>query len=188
VTVAYDWERWGHKVPAGYSNWSALDPIPHATETAQFGQDVTDLDLGKFETVAPFDRGVFVSYHVYPFNPAFIIFDPEYRKVKDKAGRLNNYFDYLLELKAHHKGVPLLIAEFGVPSSFGVAPVNDLAYDHGGTTKRTKPSLPWICTAASAIRVRPVPSCSSGSTSGSSARGCARRRCCRATAGRSGTT
>ncbi|MSP92713.1 MAG: hypothetical protein EXR79_13065 [Myxococcales bacterium] len=131
-TVAYEWDRWGAMHMVGYSNWPALDPIHHPTETPNFGQDIVDEDLGKFEIVAPFDRGVFVSYHVYPFNPEFIIYDPQYRNTKDSAGKPNSYLGYLKDLKAAHKDIPLLVAEFGVPSSFGVAHVNETAWDHGG--------------------------------------------------------
>ena len=130
--AAYDLERYGAERPLGWSNWPALDPIHHPTEPSTFLQDVVDVDFGKFESKAAFDRGVFVSYHVYPFNPEFIIYGEDYVKQIDRYGKINSYLGYLKDLKAHHQGVPLLIAEFGIPSSQGVAHVNTSAYDHGG--------------------------------------------------------
>lgn len=130
--VEYDHDKYGDWRPVAWSNWPALDPIHHVTETINFGQDVIDCDFGKYEMLAPYDAGVFVSYHVYPFNPEFIIYGPTYTAVKDKSGKFNSYLGYMLDLKAHHKGVPLVIAEFGIPSSFGAAHVNTNAYDHGG--------------------------------------------------------
>jgi len=130
--AAYEWERYGQMRPVGWSNWPALDPIHHPTEPATFLQDTVDCDFGKFETVPPFDRGIFVSYHVYPFNPEFIIHDPGYKQTTSATGQVNSYLGYLKDLKDHHKGVPLLVAEFGIPSSFGVAHVNLSAYNHGG--------------------------------------------------------
>ncbi len=125
-------ERWGRDYPVGWSNWPALDPIVHPTEPTTFAQDVVQCDFGKYQPLRGFDRGVYVSYHVYPFNPEFIIHDPGYTKTVDSKGKVNSYLGYLLDLKANHKGVPLLISELGVPSSMGVAHVNEHASNHGG--------------------------------------------------------
>lgn len=130
--AAYDLERYGAERPLGWSNWPALDPIHHPTEPSTFLQDVVDVNFGKFQSKPGFDRGVFVSYHVYPFNPEFIIYGEDYVKQVDRYGKINSYLGYLKDLKAHHKGVPLLIAEYGIPSSQGVAHINPNAYDHGG--------------------------------------------------------
>lgn len=125
-------ERWGRDYPVGWSNWPALDPIKHPTEPTTFAQDVVQCDFGKFQSLRGFDRGIYVSYHVYPFNPEFIIHDPGYTKTTDSKGKVNSYLGYLLDLKAHHMGVPLLISELGIPSSMGVAHINENAYNHGG--------------------------------------------------------
>lgn len=135
LVVLYEYEKYGVQRPIGWSNWPALDPIHHETETSRFGQDLVDVDMGQFETVAPFTAGLFVSYHVYPFNPEFIIYDPEYRETKDSTGAYNSYLGYMLDLKAHHEGIPLFITEFGVPSSFGVAHKNERGWNHGGYTE-----------------------------------------------------
>ncbi len=132
LVVLYEYEKYGDQRPVGWSNWPALDPIHHPTETSRFGQDLVDVDMGQFETVPPFTAGLYVSYHVYPFNPEFIIYDPDYRATQDSTGAINSYLGYMLDLKANHQGIPLFITEFGVPSSLGVAHVNDNAWNHGG--------------------------------------------------------
>src|SRR5205814_9867848 len=46
------------------------------------------------------------------------------------------YFGYLRALKQHHAGRPLLIAEYGVPSSRGVSHLQTDGLGHGGHDER----------------------------------------------------
>jgi len=130
--VTYELDRYSAQRPVAFSSWPVLDPMIHPTETAVFGQDLVQADFAKFETVPPFTAGIYASYHVYPFNPEFIIYQPDYADTTDGSGKVNSYFGYLIDLKNHHAGVPLLISEFGVPSSMGVAHYNQSSYNHGG--------------------------------------------------------
>jgi hypothetical protein len=134
--VSHELEKYGAQHPVAWSNWPALDPIHHPTETTRYGQDVVDVDFGRFKSSEPFTAGLFVSYHVYPFNPEFIIYDPKYAATIDASGKPNSYLGYLLDLKAHHPGVPLFITEYGVPSSMGVAHITETAYNHGGYSEQ----------------------------------------------------
>jgi hypothetical protein len=136
TVVTYEMTQYGAQRPVGWSNWPALDPIHHPTETNRFGQDAVDVDFGRFQLHAPFNAGLFVSYHVYPFNPEFIIYDPQYVAQKNDRGQTDSYLGYLLDLKAHHRGLPLFITEYGLPSSFGVAHINASAFNHGGYTEQ----------------------------------------------------
>ena len=133
--VTHETVGYGHQHPVGWSNWPALDPIHHPTETASFGQDLVDVNLAKFDRKPGFSAGLFASYHVYPFNPEFIIYDPQYVATKDRNGQLNSYQGYLLDLVKAHADVPVFVTEFGVPSSIGVAHMNDHGWHHGGYTE-----------------------------------------------------
>ncbi len=133
-TVTAEKDRYGHEHPVAWSNWPALDPIHHPTETPQFGQDRVNANLAKFE-LKGFSAGVYASYHVYPFNPEFIIYDPEYVKAKDRYGNTNSYLGYMQDLVKSHAGVPVFVTEYGVPSSFGVAHKNVNGWHHGGYTE-----------------------------------------------------
>jgi hypothetical protein len=132
TVLAYEHDRYDVFRPIGWSSWPALDPIHHLTESPNFGQDVVDCNFAQFELIPPYDKGLFASYHVYPFNPEFIIYDPHYNTTLDAFGAVNSYLGYLKDLKSRHQGVPLLVAEYGIPSSQGVAHVNPYAYNHGG--------------------------------------------------------
>ncbi|HTK56647.1 MAG TPA: hypothetical protein VL295_07475, partial [Gemmatimonadales bacterium] len=75
--------------------------------------------------------GWFASYHAYPYYPDFIDLDPGYSRARSSRGP-SNYFGYLSDLKRHHAGIPLLISEYGVPSSRGDAHRQRQGWDHGG--------------------------------------------------------
>ncbi len=75
--------------------------------------------------------GWFASYHAYPYYPDFMLYDPGYATASSSEGP-SNYFGYLRALKQHHAGVPLLLSEYGVPSSRGVAHLQPQGWNHGG--------------------------------------------------------
>src|SRR5205814_4098548 len=76
----------------------------------------------------------FASYHAYPYYPDFIDLDSAYGAASAE-GR-SRYFGYLRALKQHHAGRPLLIAEYGVPSSRGVSHLQTDGLGHGGHDER----------------------------------------------------
>lgn len=136
----YEMDRYGEQRPIAYSNWPTLDPLTHPTEPhpdisygsgefvaedgAQF--DVTRIDASRAAA------GLFASYHAYPYYPDFMFREPGYIASTDHVGP-NNYVGYLAALREHYRGMPLLIGEYGVPSSWGNAHVSPTAgFDHGG--------------------------------------------------------
>jgi hypothetical protein len=75
--------------------------------------------------------GIFASYHAYPYYPNFVSEDPLYRAFSDAQGQ-NSYLGYITDLRNHYADIPLVIAEFGVPSSWGSAHQSFSNMDHGG--------------------------------------------------------
>ncbi len=128
--VAFERAAFGTERPVGFSSWPPLDPLRHPTESLGSGEDSAAVDLANLEA-ADAPAGFFVSYHAYPYNPDFMNEDPGYQKVCDADGP-NPYLGYLRELKAHYRGIPLLVAEFGVPSSWACARFNPAGMGHGG--------------------------------------------------------
>jgi len=128
--LRYERERYDVQRPVSVSSWPTLDPLDHPSESAQSAEDSESLDLERIDTEgAP--AGYFASYHAYPYYPDFMTRDPTYAEQRDAEG-LNSYFGYLLELKRHYATHPLLIAEFGVPTSWGNAHVGAANMNHGG--------------------------------------------------------
>ena len=141
--------RWQH--PVGYVSWPTLDPLHHVTEATaaeetalrrkrgeklsepilEYDNDAVDIDSMHLSATDQFEAGFFASYHAYPYYPEFMVLDPEYSKAKDSQGP-SNYFGYLKDLKAHHQEQPVIIAEFGVPASRGIAHLQPQGQNHGG--------------------------------------------------------
>lgn len=120
----YEQERYGETRPVSVVNWPTLDPLrhpsesPHEEELSLQGQrvkegvcndneDMESLDAAKIRPVS--GAGFYATYHAYPYYPDFMNND-------DPSGR-EPYLEYLGSLKRHHGDQPILVAEFGVPSS-----------------------------------------------------------------------
>lgn len=127
--VSYESQAYETQRPISLSSWPTLDPIIH-TEEENRDEDTASIDLSKIMlTDAP--AGFFVSYHAYPYYPDFISDQSDYLTHYDYYGS-NSYEGYLEDLKSHYEGFPLIIAEFGVPSSWGVAHYASSGMNHGG--------------------------------------------------------
>lgn len=131
--VAYETRTYGESRPIGFSSWMELDPVRHPTEGSRSGKDVASVDLGRIEPFAA-PAGHFVSYHVYPYYPDFVSEDPRYRAYADELGR-DAYRGVLRALREHHQDVALLVAEYGVPSSWGRAHTSASGMHHGGLSE-----------------------------------------------------
>jgi len=133
--ISYERNTYDVERPVSFSSWPTLDPLVHPTEdSTRTDEDKAFLDLGNIETFnAP--AGIFASYHAYPYHPDFISEDPGYILYSDQDGP-NSYLGYLNDLKAHYSSIPLIIAEFGVPSSWGNAHFAQSGMHQGGLDEK----------------------------------------------------
>ena len=116
--------------PVSVSSWPTLDPLHHPSEILNTDEDTQSLDFANID-IQNAPAGYFASFHAYPYFPNFINDDPDYRKSSDNYGP-NSYLGYLKDLKKHYAKIPLVIAEFGVPSSWGSAHQSFSGMPHGG--------------------------------------------------------
>ena len=130
-TVTFERDQYGNERPVSFSSWPTLDPLNHPTESSEYSEeDDVELDFAKIEEVdAP--AGQFATFHAYPYYPNFVVEEPDYREYSDTYGP-NSYLGYLLDLQAHFDEMPLVIGEFGVPSSWGNAHWGYKKLNHGG--------------------------------------------------------
>jgi len=127
--VEYEFQNYLIQRPVSVSSWPTLDPLRHPEEQNAH-EDTASLDFSKIELEnAP--AGMFISYHAYPYYPDFISLQSNYQKYQDKYGP-NSYLGYLKDLKSHYKKFPVIIAEYGVPSSWGIAHYATSGMNHGG--------------------------------------------------------
>ncbi len=127
--ISYEQTNYQTQRPVSFSSWPTLDPLEHPGETTT-DEDIASLELATMDfSNAP--AGFFISYHAYPYYPDFISKEDTYTSYTDYLGQ-NSYLGYLTHLKDHYEGIPLIVAEFGVPSSWGVAHYAQSGMNHGG--------------------------------------------------------
>jgi hypothetical protein len=119
--------HWQHSL--SFTNWVTTDLLKHPAEPLE-NEDLVSVDPNHIKAAAAFNGGVFASYHIYPYYPDFLNYEKKYLNYVDKTGKKNNYAGYLHDLhQAHH--MPVLVAEFGVPSSRGLTHKNAYGMNQG---------------------------------------------------------
>lgn len=148
--AAYEARRYRALHPLTFANWPTLDPLTHPTEANRaeedawrkklgipypevlkeqpWDNDAIALDATLVRPTSAMTAGFFAAYHVYPNYPDFINNEPSYAP--------NRYESYLKQLKARHGRQPVVIAEFGMSTSRGLAHVQPEGWHHGGMDER----------------------------------------------------
>jgi hypothetical protein len=159
VMLGYEVDTYNAIRPIAYTNWPTLDPLDHPTEATtaledywrrrtktvsearlEYENDAIGLDANLIQPTFDNPAGWFASYHVYPYYPDFISLEPRYRHTRSAEGP-SNYYGYLRDLVGHHRGIPIVIAEYGVPSSRGMAHWQAQGWQHGGHDERAMAAI-----------------------------------------------
>ncbi len=151
----YEEGKYNTQRPLAFATWPTLDPMRHETESTILEEVSIRRGLGEHIPTpeAPYDdddsvsvdplhlrpsarlaAGYFAAYSVFPFYPDFMIDDPKYLSVRDEQGS-DPFLGYLQDLKASTKGIPLVISEYGIPSSMGIGHLSPVGFDQGGKTE-----------------------------------------------------
>ncbi len=126
----------GTSMPIAFVNWPTTDPLKHPTEPLD-REDLVGVDANHVLPTDAWPGGTFASFHAYPYYPDFQRYEPGLDAAQWR-GEPDRYAGYLTSLKGHFAGtMPLLITEFGVPSSLGSAHHGPRGRDQGGHTERT---------------------------------------------------
>lgn len=123
----------GTSVPIAFVNWPTLDPLTHPEEPRE-GEDLVGLDANLIEATDAWPGGTFASYHAYPHYPDFQRYEPGLRM--RRRGKIDPYAGYLAALRRHHAGTPVLLSEFGTPSSLGTAHFAPLGRGQGNHSEQ----------------------------------------------------
>lgn len=128
--VDYELENYNWIRPVSFSNWPTTDLLSHPSDLSE-EEDIVTVDPNLVYTKGVADlTGQFASYHVYPYYPDFLNYDEAYQKFVDSRGEFNNYAGYLHDLHEAHR-LPILIAEFGIPSSRGITHRSRYGWNQG---------------------------------------------------------
>ncbi len=132
----YETAVYGFQHPLSFVNWLPLDPMYHDSEwlegndLLEYDNDLVSIDPMKIHITPLMRAGYFASYHAYPYYPDFVFNDEKYAQSSCARGRCS-YAGYIQDLKRNHAGIPLLIAEYGVPSSRGASHYTPEGMNHG---------------------------------------------------------
>ncbi|HYO85960.1 MAG TPA: hypothetical protein VES01_05820 [Dermatophilaceae bacterium] len=126
--------RSGVSLPIAAVNWPTADPLRHPQEHNSL-EDLVTVDANHIVPQPAWPGGTFASYHAYPYYPDFQLLQPGYQVGGD------SYRAYLADLKRHHAGMPMMVTEFGVPSSLGMAHRGSARRDQGFHSEQEKLSM-----------------------------------------------
>lgn len=127
-TLSYEMDTYSFMHPVSFTNWVSTDLLSHPYEPF-IEEDMASINPNHILPLTP-EVSYFASYHVYPYYPDFLNLDPKYTEYIDGKGKKNNYAGYLNDLIEHHD-MPVLIAEFGIPSSRGLTHENAQGWNQG---------------------------------------------------------
>ncbi|MCX7026494.1 MAG: tetratricopeptide repeat protein [Spirochaetes bacterium] len=162
--MSYESDTYNAQRPVAFTNWPTLDPLYHVSESGKveegawkkklgmmdpdavidpllaYDEDSESIDMEKLGLGQANKAGLFASYHAYPYYPDFLDNDPALKKGVDAQGP-NNYKAYLDLLVAHHAKYPVVISEFGIPSSRISAHWQPQGITHGRHTEKEQGEL-----------------------------------------------
>lgn len=161
-TADYEARRYRAIRPVAFANWPTLDPLHHPTEatraeedawrqtygiphasqlaSAPWEDDAVSLDATRVLPTPVNPAGTFAAYHIYPNYPDFLDLEPAYARARDRQGPFR-YAGYLEALGRHHGPQPVLVAEFGISTSRGIAHLEPGGAHHGGHDEREQGAL-----------------------------------------------
>lgn len=118
--ISYESQRYHEQRLLAFSNWPTTDPFDYPQEVANHFRKIAKVDVEHIKCTDQFLSGQFASYHVYPYYPDYLNYMDDLSGYTDPSGQVNTYYAYLKTLADHHS-MPVIISEFGVPSSRGMA-------------------------------------------------------------------
>lgn len=134
--ITYESARYKEQRLVSFFNWPSTDPFVYPDYITEFFKKCAEVDVEHIRTTDAFISGHFASYHAYPYYPGYLnYFENKDFWFKDAEGNVNTYTAYLKMLKLHHS-IPIVITEFGVPTSRGMAHEDtNRGYNQGRNTE-----------------------------------------------------
>ncbi|MFB6284694.1 MAG: hypothetical protein ABEK59_12330 [Halobacteria archaeon] len=139
-------ERYGHQRPVSFINWPPTGPLGRSERQTNGSSSINPNHVASTEK---FESGVFTTFSAYPYYPDFLAQGDESRSrdggyggSKETStsgnggdgGSTETYKEYIRDLVEHIDN-PLFVAEFGVPSSRGIAHRHSEGLDQGHNTE-----------------------------------------------------
>lgn len=126
----YETKRYGEQRLMAFANWPTTDPFSYPTIDTSVVKKCASVNVENILPTENFESGHFASYHVYPYFPDYLTYVADWNEYgldesdfKDENGTLNTYLAYLSMLVKHHS-IPVVISEFGIPTSRAMAHID----------------------------------------------------------------
>ncbi len=126
--IRHETETYSFQSMLAFTNWITTDPLIHPNEP-HADEDKTSVNVENVKS-RNFGPGMFASYHIYPYYPDSLNYQEDYLEYLDENGNVNTYSAYLEDLKLAHT-IPILVAEFGIPTSRGMGHESVMGYNQG---------------------------------------------------------
>ncbi|MBD3108687.1 hypothetical protein IEO70_09940 [Bacillus sp. AGMB 02131] len=140
VLTQYEIDNYHSIRPMSFTNWPTTDLLDHPSDGTD-SEDLVSVNPNVIYTKNEMDlAGQFASYHIYPYYPDFMHYDQKYQNYVDHRGERNSYAGYLHDLASSHR-LPILVAEFGIPSSRGLTHINEFGKNQGFMTEQEQGEL-----------------------------------------------
>lgn len=115
-TISYETVEYKMQRPIAFANWTTTDTIHHPNEPNPQKEDLVSVDTNHIIATENYYPGLYSAYNVYPYYPEFINYGTKYQDYVDASGKKNPYEAYLKDLVSSND-LPLVVSEFGVPTS-----------------------------------------------------------------------
>lgn len=126
----YETKRYSSQRLMAFANWPTTDPFTYPTIDKDVIKKFATLNVENILYTNEFKSGQFASYHVYPYFPDYLTYVSDWKayglnetQFKNENGSLNTYLAYLTMLTNHHT-MPVIISEFGIPTSRAMAHID----------------------------------------------------------------
>ncbi|MBR6918651.1 MAG: family 2 glycosyl transferase [Clostridia bacterium] len=136
--IAHESEEYGFQAPLAFTNWITTDPLIHPNEPHE-DEDKTSVNVENIQS-RNYGPGMFASYHIYPYYPDSLNYQEDYLQNIGRNGKVDTYSAYLRDLKLVHT-LPILVAEFGIPTSRGKGHESVMGYDQGRVDEKDQGAM-----------------------------------------------
>ncbi|MGF6376173.1 hypothetical protein M2140_001244 [Clostridiales Family XIII bacterium PM5-7] len=150
--IDYETTKYKEQRLVAFTNWPTTDPLEWDDLVEFYFRKFEQVDVEHIKTTDAFLSGHFASYHIYPYFPDYFGFldvldipSDEKQQFIDKHGTYNSYREYLTKINEHHT-IPVVISEYGVPSSRGRAQSDrNTARAQGGMSEKEQAEALVTC-------------------------------------------
>ncbi|OVE86383.1 hypothetical protein B2G88_00805 [Natronolimnobius baerhuensis] len=137
--ATYEDEQYDTLRPLSVTNWPTTDHIEQPAEPVE-EERLASATLNHVLPTDQFTRGLFATYHVYPYYPDFLNYEPDYVDYVTEDGERSSYRGYLEDL-LEANDYPVFIGEFGVPDSRGMTHRHVHGFDQGHHTEHEQGAI-----------------------------------------------